>query len=135
MSRLLPSVLHLYLYTKSSPGLYAGYKKRNAQLDALTQSPPEYLKTTSVALANQTFQDVTSGEAVDVLHKHLSRRHALLCLVISARKLHHSHFFAETYDYGHQVWKPSLTNWSLELSYTALSGQFAESKLYSQPRT
>ena len=81
----------------------------------MTQSPPEYLKTTSVALANQTFQDVTYAEAVDEIHGHLSRRHGLLCLVISARKLHHSHFFAETYDYGHQVWKLYLTGWFMEL--------------------
>lgn len=46
--------------------------------------------------------DVESEATLDEIHKHLYLKHALLDRVIRARKLHHSHFFSMTMDYGHQ---------------------------------
>lgn len=91
-------------------GLYAGYKRRNARLDALEASPPDYLARSSVALANQDFEDVESEEILQELYDHLSLKNALFERVIRARKLHHSRFFSLNLDYGHQHYLDTLSN-------------------------
>ncbi|MCJ1393917.1 hypothetical protein MMC18_006793 [Xylographa bjoerkii] len=83
-------------------GLYRGYKARNARLDTVNASAPKYLAESSIALANQNFTDVDSEELLNELQKHLSLKYQLLDRVIRARKLHHSHFFSLSLDYGHQ---------------------------------
>ena len=91
-------------------GLYRGYKNRNAQLDKLDQNPPEYLKTSSTVLANQTFSDIGSEDVLHNVYDHLALKHALLDRVIRARKLHHSRFFSINLDYGHQHYLDSLSS-------------------------
>lgn len=83
-------------------GLYRGYKNRNARLDSLEASPPAYLATSSIALANQDFADLESEEILHEIYDYLALKYALLDRVIRARKLHHSRFFSMTLDYGHQ---------------------------------
>ena len=90
------------VFTHRNAGLYRGYKKRNARLDTLNASAPKYLLRSSIALANQNFTDVDSEEHLDELQKHLYLKYQLLDRVIRARKLHHSHFFTLSLDYGHQ---------------------------------
>ena len=92
------------------PGLYAGYKRRNARLDVLDASPPEYLARSSVALANQTFEDVESEEILQELYDYLLLKNALFERVIRARRLHHSRFFSLHLDYGHQHYLDALSN-------------------------
>ena len=91
-------------------GLYRGYKIRNSRLDALEASPPSYLASASVALANQAFEDVDSEEVLRELYDHLAMKYALLDRVIRARKLHHSRFFALNMDYGHQNYLDVLSS-------------------------
>ncbi|MCJ1287642.1 hypothetical protein MMC26_006994 [Xylographa opegraphella] len=87
---------------KSSASLYRGYKNRNARLDTLNAIAPKYLLESPIALANQNFTDVESEELLNELQKHLYLRYQLLDRVIRARKLHRSHFFSLSLDYGHQ---------------------------------
>ena len=91
-------------------GLYRGYKNRNARLDSLEQSPPEYLASSTVALANQTFEDADSEDVLREIYDHLALKYALLDRVIRARKLHHSRFFAMNMDYGHQNYLDILSS-------------------------
>ena len=89
-------------------GLYQGYKRRNARLDALKL--PKYLKDSPLPLANETFGDVESKATVRELHDYLLLRYRLLTRVIGARNLHHSRFFSMNMDYGHQHYKDNLQN-------------------------
>ncbi|PTB63083.1 hypothetical protein BBK36DRAFT_1182780 [Trichoderma citrinoviride] len=91
-------------------GLYKGYKRRNAALDALEANPPTYLKTSKVPLANQTFEDVNDQETLQELHSHLFNRYVLTGKVIDARKLHHTHFYSLQIDYGHQAYLDKLSS-------------------------
>lgn len=91
-----------------SSGLYQGYKRRNARLDAL--KPPKYFEQCPVPLANQTFGDIKSEATLRELHDYLLLRYRLLTRVIGARKLHHSRFFSVNMDYGHQHYIDNLQN-------------------------
>lgn len=89
-------------------GLYQGYKRRNARLDAL--KPPKYLEESPVPFANQTFSDVESEATLRELYDYLLLKYRLLTRVIGASKLHHSRFFSMNMDYGHQQYIDSLQN-------------------------
>ena len=73
-------------------------------------SLPAYLANSSIALANQNFEDVDSEGTLQELHNHLSLKNALFERVIRARKLHHSRFFSLNLDYGHQNFLDTLSN-------------------------
>ena len=73
-------------------------------------SPPAYLANNSIALANQSFEDVDSEETLRELYDHLFLKNALFERVIRARKLHHSRFFSLSLDYGHQHYLDTLSN-------------------------
>lgn len=94
---------HTLCHTNSASGLYKGYKLRNARLDALNESPPSFLAHSTVPIANQDFADAKTEATLRELHTYLVQKHNLLTRVIAARKMHHIHFFSESYDYGHQV--------------------------------
>lgn len=97
-------------HSRQCQGLYRGYKNRNARLDALESQQPDYLATSSIPLANQTFSDVDSEDTLREIHDHLALKYALLDRVIRARKLHHSRFFSLNLDYGHQHYLDTLSN-------------------------
>ena len=97
-------------HSRQCQALYKGYKRRNAQLDELDKGEPDYLASSSVALANRTFADVASEDTLQEIHEHLSKKYALLDRVIRARKLHHSRFFSLELDYGHQHYLDILSN-------------------------
>ncbi|OAL29420.1 hypothetical protein AYO22_02314 [Fonsecaea multimorphosa] len=88
--------------------LYKGYKRRNAQLDALSAAPPAYLADRGTKLANEDFAALEDEAILEEVHHHLFKRHAFLDRVIKARKLHHSHFYAQTMDYGHEKYLNTL---------------------------
>ncbi|KAI4188465.1 MAG: hypothetical protein L6R41_002144 [Letrouitia leprolyta] len=92
------------------PGLYRGYKNRNARLDALETQQPSYLIASTTPLANRAFSDVDSEDTLQEIHDHLALECALLDRVIRARKLHHSRFFSLNLDYGHQHYLDTLSN-------------------------
>ena len=81
-------------------GLYKGYKRRGAQLDALQKDPPSYLSDRP--LHKVTFDDIDDEETLKTLHAFLFKQNGLLDRCIRARKLHHSRFYALELDYGHQ---------------------------------
>ncbi|KAF2963908.1 hypothetical protein GQX73_g9656 [Xylaria multiplex] len=95
---------------KQCHGLYAGYKKRNAQLDGLAEKAPQYLKSSETPLANETFERVQDDTALNEIHAHLFNEYVLLGKVIDARKLHHKHFYPLKLDYGHQAYLDTLSN-------------------------
>ncbi|KAI1465116.1 uncharacterized protein F4812DRAFT_452528 [Daldinia caldariorum] len=95
---------------KQCHGLYIGYKRRNARLDALTENAPLYLKSAKVPLANETFEGVSDETVLREVHAHLYQEYVLLGKVIDARKLHHKHFYPLQMDYGHQAYLDILSN-------------------------
>ncbi|KAI1147920.1 hypothetical protein F4825DRAFT_455000 [Nemania diffusa] len=94
---------------KQCHGLYAGYKKRNAQLDGLAEQAPQYLKSNETPLANETFEHVQDETVLNQINAHLFSEYVLLGKVIDARKLHHKHFFPLKLDYGHQAYLDGLS--------------------------
>ena len=102
-ARVRNTALGGFSLANRTPGLYKGYKLRNARLDALNESPPSFLASSTLPIANQDFADAESEATLRELHTYLVQKHNLLTRVIAARKTHHTHFYSETYDYGHQV--------------------------------
>lgn len=90
--------------------MYRGYKSRNKRLDELDKSPPIYLSSSKVALANATFSDIDSEETLQEVYNYLASKYALLDRVILARKSHHNHFFSSNLDYGHQQYLSLLSS-------------------------
>ncbi|KFH47713.1 hypothetical protein ACRE_013240 [Hapsidospora chrysogenum ATCC 11550] len=97
-------------HAKQAFGLYKGYKRRNAQLDALDANPPAYLKDAEVPLANENFQKIEEESVLREIHSHLFDTYVLLGTVIDARKLHHKHFYPLQVDYGHQAYLDKLSS-------------------------
>ncbi|KKZ63042.1 hypothetical protein EMCG_02612 [[Emmonsia] crescens] len=95
-------------HSRQCHGLYIGYKNRNAKLDELRSCPPEQLAKRSTKLANDFFEDIGNESALSEIHDHLLQTYRLLDRVIKARKLHHSHFYAQAMDYGHQKYLDTL---------------------------
>ncbi|CAH0052439.1 unnamed protein product [Clonostachys solani] len=102
--------LFCWFHSKQVYGLYLGYKRRNARLDALEDEAPGYLKSSNVPLGNQTFQDLVDEKALQEIHAHLFEKYNLIGRVIDARKLHHKHFYSLDFDYGHQAYIGKLSN-------------------------
>ncbi|KAI1105673.1 hypothetical protein F4804DRAFT_303681 [Jackrogersella minutella] len=95
---------------KQCHGLYIGYKRRNAKLDALSDHAPSYLRAATIPLANETFENVKDEKSLREIHSHLYQEYVLLGKVIDARRLHHKHFFPLQMDYGHQAYLDTLSN-------------------------
>ncbi|KAK4148517.1 hypothetical protein C8A00DRAFT_19662 [Chaetomidium leptoderma] len=91
-------------------GLYMGYKRRNAELDALANQEPVCLGGSKTPLASWTFEGIVSEEQLREVHEYLFRQYVLLGKVISARKLHHKHFFPLDMDYGHKAYLDKLVS-------------------------
>lgn len=100
--------LFCWFHSKQVYGLYLGYKRRNARLDALDDDAPDYLKSSNVPLANQTFQDLDDEKALQDVHAHLFEKYNLIGRVIDGRRLHHKHFYSLNVDYGHQAYLDKL---------------------------
>lgn len=79
------------LRAKQVIGLYLGYKRRNAKLNAMSAAPPKYLvEHESIPLRNQKFRDTEDLEVLNELHRYLFEKHNLFGRVVRARQLHHS---------------------------------------------
>lgn len=90
-------------------GLYVGYKRRNAQLDALDQEAPAFLRSNAgTPIANISFKNVKDPSELHEIQAHLFKQYVLLGKVIAARQLHHKHFFSLEMDYGHKVYLERL---------------------------
>ncbi|KAF1961597.1 hypothetical protein CC80DRAFT_462884 [Byssothecium circinans] len=97
-------------HSRQCQAMYLGYKKRNAELDTLSENPPSYLATSKTSLVVQEFKDVDEEDVLRQLHGYIFKRYVLLERVIKARKLHHSHFYAVDMDYGHEKYLTKLLN-------------------------
>ncbi|KAM6506796.1 hypothetical protein FALCPG4_018622 [Fusarium falciforme] len=95
-------------HSKQVYGLYKGYKRRNARLDALDDEAPAYLKNAQDPLANDTFETIQEEKTLQEVHSHLFDKYVLLGNIIDARKLHHKHFYSLNVDYGHQAYIDKL---------------------------
>lgn len=72
-------------------GLYRGYKRRNAELDVLSENLPSYYKGKKGSVVSQEYADITDEATLKSLHSYLFKKYQLLDSVIQARKFHHSH--------------------------------------------
>ncbi|RFU76443.1 mfs allantoate [Trichoderma arundinaceum] len=99
-----------WFHSKQVYGLYKGYKRRNAELDARDAQEPLYLKNAKIPLANQTFEDIEDATTLRTVHSHLYEKYVLIGQVIDARKLHHTHFYSLQVDYGHQAYIDKLSS-------------------------
>ncbi|KAK4187166.1 hypothetical protein QBC35DRAFT_385541 [Podospora australis] len=97
-------------HAKQCFGLYMGYKQRNLALDELAQNEPAYLRNSKVSLATQTFEGIQTQDELQEVHEYLFDQYILLGKVISARKLHHKHFYSLEMDYGHKVYLDKLVS-------------------------
>ncbi|KAK3303235.1 uncharacterized protein B0T15DRAFT_495800 [Chaetomium strumarium] len=95
-------------HAKQCFGLYMGYKRRNAELDALAATAPAFLRKSKASLASQTFEQLTSETEVSEVHEYLFKQYVLLGKVIAARKIHHKHFYSLEMDYGHKAYLDKL---------------------------
>ena len=95
---------------KQCYGLYKGYKRRNARLDALMRQTPEFLRNSKIPLSNQSFGDIVSEAELHEIRTFLFAQYVLLCKIIKARRLHHDHFYSLELDYGHKVYLDKLVN-------------------------
>ncbi|KAK4213764.1 hypothetical protein QBC37DRAFT_440623 [Rhypophila decipiens] len=77
-------------------------------LDALAAQEPAFLRKTKKSLVAQTFEDIQTEEELQEVHTYLFKRYVLLGKVISARNLHHKHFYSMEMDYGHQAYLDKL---------------------------
>ncbi|KAM7215461.1 hypothetical protein V8F06_009127 [Rhypophila decipiens] len=100
--------LFCFFHARQCWGLYMGYKRRNAELDALAAQEPAFLRKTKKSLVAQTFEDIQTEEELQEVHTYLFKRYVLLGKVISARNLHHKHFYSMEMDYGHQAYLDKL---------------------------
>jgi hypothetical protein len=71
--------------------LYRGYKKRNAELDVLSENLPSYYKEKKGSVVSQEYADIADEATLKPLYSYLLKKYQLLDRVIRARKLHHSH--------------------------------------------
>ncbi|KAF5617198.1 delta14-sterol reductase [Fusarium tjaetaba] len=102
--------LFCLLHARQAHGLYIGYKRRNAQLDALDENPPDYLAGTHIPLANDDFDSVDDSKEMEEIIDHLHVKWNTLNRVIEARRKHHAHFYSISYDYGHQAYIDKLVS-------------------------
>ncbi|KAF5598826.1 major facilitator superfamily transporter [Fusarium pseudocircinatum] len=102
--------LFCLLHARQAHGLYIGYKRRNAQLDALDENPPDYLAGTHIPLANDDFDSVDDRKEMEEIIDHLHVKWNTLNRVIEARRKHHAHFYSISYDYGHQAYIDKLVS-------------------------
>jgi hypothetical protein len=72
-------------------GLYRGYKRRNAELDVLSENLPPYYKEKKGSVVSQEYADIADEATLKSLHSYLFKKYQLLDSVIRARKTHHSH--------------------------------------------
>jgi hypothetical protein len=84
-------------------GLYAGYKRRNAQLDKLTANTPRYIAESNLPLEKARFTDIGDLDALEEIRQWLWKQYALLSQVIEARTYHHTRFYSLRLDYGHEA--------------------------------
>lgn len=97
-------------HAKQVYGLYKGYKRRNARLDAMDDEAPPSLKNSELPLANETFESIKDEKTLREIHVHLFDKYVLIGKVIDARKLHHKHFYSLDIDYGHQAYLDKLSS-------------------------
>lgn len=97
-------------HSRQCQALYRGYKKRNAELDSLSEAPPPYLVSKKTSVAVLDFADISEEATLRQVHDYLFHKYNLLDRVIRARSLHHSHFFAVDNDYGHAKYLDKLQN-------------------------
>lgn len=77
-------------------------------VSTVSANPPPFLKNATTPLSRQDFSTVKTKEECKEIHDHLFLTLQLLERVIRARKLHHSRFFAEDCDYGHEKYLEGL---------------------------
>jgi hypothetical protein len=92
-------------HKKQCQALYAGYKRRNAELDTLEKSPPQLLPKN---IGNNDFGNVNDVQVLQAIHEYLLKKFGLLNRCILAREMHHSHFYKDTSDFGHQGYLDKL---------------------------
>jgi len=92
-------------HAKQVHGLYLGYKRRTAELTELEKTTP---KTLPKNFGITDWSSFTSAAELKTLHTYLEHRYRLLNRCVTARDYHHSHFYGDTSDFGHQAFLDRL---------------------------
>ncbi|KAF8541101.1 hypothetical protein BDD12DRAFT_539426 [Trichophaea hybrida] len=92
-------------HAKQVHGLYLGYKCRTAELTDLEKSPPKNLPKNFGVTDWSSF---TSAKELKAIHTYLEQRYRLLNRCVTARDYHHSHFYGDNSDFGHQAFLDRL---------------------------
>ncbi|KAA8908778.1 hypothetical protein FN846DRAFT_944613 [Sphaerosporella brunnea] len=86
-------------HAKQCHALYVGYKRRTAELESLEQNPPPTLPKD---YGNTDWASFSSAVELRKVQEYLNHRLLLLHRCITARDWHHSHFYGDNSDFGHQ---------------------------------
>jgi len=92
-------------HKKQCQALYAGYKRRNAELTDLESTPPSVLPRN---IGTNDFSAIGDVGVLTAIHEYLRKKYNLLNRCVLARELHHQHFYSDTSDYGHQAYLDKL---------------------------
>jgi hypothetical protein len=98
--------LFCVFHAKQCHALYVGYKRRTFELDALEKSAAATLLPKDYG--NTDWSSITSAGELRKVQEYLNQRLLLLHRCITARDVHHSHFYADTSDFGHKTFLDRL---------------------------
>lgn len=80
-------------HARQAQGLYEGYKRRSAELEALDANAPKCLPKN---LGNTDFTSIKDLEQLKEIYAYLLKRFNLVTRCVMARDFHHSHFYSDT---------------------------------------
>ncbi|RPA79400.1 hypothetical protein BJ508DRAFT_377631 [Ascobolus immersus RN42] len=99
--------LFCYQHAREVQLLYNSYKRSSAAYDALEAAPPpkQFPKKN---YATTDWSSYSSLQDLDVCRKYLESKYKHLHRCLVGRELHHSHFYSDTSDFGHQSYLEHL---------------------------
>lgn len=100
--------LFFQYHARRAQGMYSGYKRRNARLDALNAAQPRYLASSKLTLRNEDFSGIEDSEELRTLEDFLYEKYRLLEEVVTARRKHMHVFMPRTWIMGTS---PTWTSW------------------------
>ncbi|RPA81163.1 hypothetical protein BJ508DRAFT_415001 [Ascobolus immersus RN42] len=97
-------------HRKQCQSLYAHYKKRQATLAELEQSDavPAAVAALPKDLERYDWMKLDSYDTLESIHSYFFKKLILLRRCILARDIHHSHFYRDNSDFGHQAYLDRL---------------------------
>ncbi|KAI5850540.1 hypothetical protein DFP73DRAFT_473014 [Morchella snyderi] len=92
-------------HARQVQGLYEGYKRRSLELESLEKNAPKCLPRN---FGNTDFTAVKTLPQLKEIYAYMLQRYNLVTRCVMARDFHHSHFYADKSDFGHQAYLERL---------------------------